>query len=257
MDLGLSGRTAALPAASAGLGFGAAAALVVEGVSVAICGRHADRVDAAADRLRALAGDHEGAPTVVGLVGDVSNPEGSAAFVHQAIETLGQVDILVANAGGPPAGGFADTPLAAYQPALDANLLSVVAACQEAIPPMQERRWGRVVAITSHTVRQPNPRLILSNTARAGTTAFLKTLSTEVAGHGITVNSVQPGLHATDRLRQIQGGDLSAAAAQVPAGIVGDPADFGRVVAFLCSESARFITGAGLVVDGGAYSGVF
>jgi 3-oxoacyl-[acyl-carrier protein] reductase len=256
VDLGLAGRSAAIGAASGGLGFGSAAALVAEGVSVAICGRDAARVEDAAARLRLIASGRDEAPTVVGLVADVGTPAGAGNFVHQAIETLGQVDIVVTNAGGPPPGGFADTPLEAYQPALEANLLSVVAACEVAVPPMRQRGWGRVVAITSHTVRQPSPRLILSNTARSGATAFLKTLSTEVAGDGVTVNSVQPGLHATDRLAQLFGGDLTSAAAEVPTGTVGDPADFGRIVAFLCSESARFVTGAALVVDGGSYAGL-
>ena len=134
--------------------------------------------------------------------------------------------------------------------------MSVVAMCKVAVPAMQERGWGRVVAITSISVRQPIATLILSNTARAGATAFLKTLAREVAADGVTVNSVQPGLHATDRLKQLHGGDTRGAAAGIPAGVVGDPADFGVVVAFLCSEQARFITGAAIPVDGGAYSGL-
>jgi 3-oxoacyl-[acyl-carrier protein] reductase len=121
---------------------------------------------------------------------------------------------------------------------------------------MQERGWGRVVAITSISVRQPIGTLILSNTARAGATAFLKTLAREVAADGVTVNSIQPGLHATNRLISLHGGDVSAAAAGVPAGVVGDPADFGAIVAFVCSEHGRFLTGAAINVDGGAYAGL-
>jgi 3-oxoacyl-[acyl-carrier protein] reductase len=192
----------------------------------------------------------------VGLVADVSTTEGATGFVEDAIAALGGVDILVTNAGGPPGGNFATTPLDAYLPALHLNLLSTVAMCTAAVPPMAERGWGRVVAITSSTVRQPAAQLILSNTARAGATGFLKTLATEVAPRGVTVNSVQPGLHATDRLTQLYGGDLSNAEREVPAGRVGDPADFGAVVAFLCSEQARFITGAALPVDGGASKGL-
>lgn len=192
----------------------------------------------------------------MGLVADVSDAEGGGAFVDRATEALGGVDILVTNAGGPPPGTFASTDLAAYSPALDLNLLSTVAMCKAAVPAMAERGWGRVVAITSMTVRQPSPTLILSNTARAGTTAFLKTLATEVAPQGVTVNSVQPGLHATDRLAQLYGGDLSTAAATVPVRRIGDADDFGAAVAFLCSEQARFITGTALSIDGGAYSGL-
>ena len=124
------------------------------------------------------------------------------------------------------------------------------------MPAMCERGWGRVVAITSVSVRQPIPQLILSNTARAGVTGFLKTLALEVAPKGVTVNSVQPGLHATDRLRALYGGNVTRAAEGVPAGTVGDPDDFGKVVAFLCSEQARFIVGAALPVDGGTYRGL-
>jgi 3-oxoacyl-[acyl-carrier protein] reductase len=121
---------------------------------------------------------------------------------------------------------------------------------------MREQRWGRVLAITSYGVRQPIPTLILSNTARAGLTAFLKTTAREVAADGVTVNSIQPGLHDTDRIRNLHGGDVELAAADVPARVLGRPEDFGRVAAFLCSEPARYITGVGLPVDGGAIAGL-
>lgn len=252
MDLGISGRRAAVAAASAGLGLGCARALACEGVAVAICGRDPDRVDAAVASLRG----ETGAGPVEGLVADVGTPEGATGFVERAAGALGGLDILVANAGGPPPGTFASTALDAYLPALQLNLLSTVAMCRAAVPPMAARGWGRVVAITSATVRQPAATLILSNTARAGATAFLKTLATEVAGRGVTVNSVQPGLHATERLTQLHGGDVAALGAAVPAGTVGDPDDFGAAVAFLCSERARFITGTSLLVDGGGYPGL-
>jgi 3-oxoacyl-[acyl-carrier protein] reductase len=246
VDLGLDGRTAAVAAASAGLGFASAAALAAEGVRVAICGRDRARIDAAAAQI-----GH-----AIGLVADVSSPAGATGFVAAATEALGHVDILVTNAGGPPAGTFASTDLEAYGPALDLNLMSVVAMCKAAVDPMRARHWGRVVAITSISVRQPIGTLILSNTARAGATAFLKTLAREVAADGVTVNSVQPGLHATDRLKQLHGGDTAGAARGIPAGVVGDPADFGAIVAFLCSEHASFVTGAAVPVDGGAYAGL-
>ena len=246
MDLGIAGRTAAVAGASSGLGLASARALAAEGVCVAICGRDRARIEAAATGL-------DGA---VPLVADVSTVEGATGFVEAAVEALGHVDILVPNAGGPPPGDFASTPLDAYGPALDLNLLSTVAMCNAAVPAMCDRGWGRVVAITSVSVRQPIAQLILSNTARAGATAFLKTLALEVAARGVTVNSVQPGLHATDRLRSLYGGDTGAAAAGVPAGQVGDPEDFGAFVAFLCSEHARFVVGAAVPVDGGAYRGL-
>ncbi len=250
MDLGIAGRCAAVAGASGGLGLACARVLAANGVRVVLCGRDAARVEAAAHDIRGAGGD------AVGLAADVSTVDGAAGFVGQAVDALGRVDILVANAGGPPAGTFASTDVDAYLPALELNLLSTVAMCKAAVPAMVERGWGRVVAITSLTVRQPAASLILSNTARAGATAFLKTLAREVAPHGVTVNSVQPGSHDTDRLRQLHDGDLSGAAAAIPAGTVGDPADFGAAVAFLCSERARFITGAALPVDGGAYAGL-
>lgn len=245
MELGLQGRRAAVAGASAGLGLACARALAAEGVTVAMASRDRARIEAAAGEI----------PGAVPLVADVSTPEGAFGFVAAAIDALGEVDILVANAGGPPPGTFATTPIEAYTEALNLNLLSTVAMCQAAVPPMRSRGWGRVVAITSLSVRQPIANLILSNTARAGVTGFLKTMATEVAADGVTVNSLQPGLHLTDRLRQL-GRDEEALAASVPTRRVGDPEDFGRVAAFLCSDSARFITGAAIPLDGGAYGGL-
>lgn len=246
MDLGIEGRRAAVAAGSAGLGFASAQALAEAGVRVALCGRDAVRVEEAAAALPGAA---------VPLVADVGTTEGAAGFVAAAREALGGIDILVPNAGGPPPGNFASTPTEAYPDALALNLLSVVAMCKEAVPAMQAQGFGRVVAITSIAVRQPIPFLILSNTARAGATGFLKTLAREVARDGVTVNSVLPGVHDTGRVRALFGDDAERAAAmarEVPVGRLGDPADFGRVVAFLCSESAGFITGAAIPVDGGA-----
>ena len=246
MDLGLRGRVAAVAAASTGLGLATACALAAEGVRVAICGRHADRLEAAAASI-----DGE----VVTVVADVSDPDDAARFLAETAEALGPVDILVANAGGPPGGTFASTELAGYEEALRLNLLSTIALCQAAVPCMQERGWGRVVAITSVGARQPIGRLIASSTARAGVTAFLKVLATEVAGDGVTVNSVQPGMHATDRLSHL-GTALDDLARQIPVGFVGDPADFGAIVTFLCSEQAKFITGSALPIEGGTVGGL-
>ena len=257
MDLGISGRRAAVSGASSGLGLATARALAAEGVKVAIGGRHADRLADAAATVRAVAGDAGAVGAVATVTSDVSSVEGATAFVEQAADQLGgPLDILVTNAGGPPPGTFASTPIEAYPDALDLNLLSVVAMCKAAVPAMQANGWGRVVAITSISVRQPIPTLILSNTARAGATAFLKTLALEVAADGVTVNSVLPGSHDTDRLRSLQGGDLTAAAAATPVGVVGRPDDFGAVAAFLCSDQARFITGAAVPVDGGTNRGL-
>jgi len=246
MELGIAGRRAAVAAATAGLGLGSAKALAAEGVRVAICGRTQERVDAAVAEIGRDA---------VGIVADISTPEGGRRFVESAGEQLGGLDILVANGGGPPPGTFATTDFERYLPALEQNLLSIVAMCQAAVPAMRAQHWGRVVAITSSSVRQPIPNLILSNTARAGATAFLKTMATEIAGDGVTVNTVQPGVHRTERITRVYG-DVDAIAAGIPARIVGDADDFGAAVAFLCSEQAKFITGVGLHIDGGAFSGL-
>lgn len=243
MDLGITGRTAAVAAASKGLGYGVARALAAEGVHVAICGRQRDTIDAAAAAI--------GSETVP-IVADVSNVEGATGFVRDARTALGDIDILVLNAGGPPAGDFAHTTVDQYLDAFELNCRGAIAMCYAVVPKMQERGWGRVVAITSIAVRQPIPNLILSNTARAGLTGFLRTLSREVAGDGVTVNSLLPGLHATERIAALQGTGVDLAAG-IPAGFIGDPGDFGAIGAFVCSEPARYLTGTAIQVDGGAY----
>ena len=247
MDLGLHGKRAAVAAASKGLGFAAAAALAAEGVRVVICSRNHRDIEAAAARIGA---------NVTPLVADVSTGAGASQFAADAADVLGGIDILVANAGGPPAGDFAAiTDVDAYARAFELNALSTIAMCQAVVPAMRRQQWGRVVAITSLSARQPMANLILSNTARAGLTGFLKTLAREIACDNITVNSLQPGLHATERISDLYG-DPTAIGAGVPAGRVGDPAAFGECVAFLCSESANYITGAAIPVDGGADGGL-
>lgn len=247
MDLGLAGRTAAVAAGTAGLGLGTARALAAEGVRVAVCGRDADRL------ASALAVIGNGA---VGFVCDVSTADGGREFAATAQSMLGHVDILVANGGGPPAGTFESTPENEYLPALEKNLLSAVAMCNVVVPGMRARKWGRVLAITSLSVRQPMPNIILSNTARAGLTAYLKTMAREVAGDGVTVNTIQPGTHDTDRIRQLYGANIDAARTGVPAGTIGGADDFGAIAAFMCSEQAKFMTGTHVNVDGGAFSGL-
>jgi 3-oxoacyl-[acyl-carrier protein] reductase len=248
VDLGIRAKRAAVAGASAGLGFATAKALAEEGVRVAICGRDRPRIEAAARAIGAGA---------VPLAVDVSGAEGAAAFAREATAALGGLDILVPNAGGPPPGNFASTTVDAYPAALALNLMSVVAMCKEAVPAMQAQRWGRVVAITSIAVATPLPHLILSNTARAGATGFLKTLAREVAKDGVTVNSVLPGVHDTERVRSLaRDVRLEDMARGVPVGRLGTAEEFGRVVAFLCSAHAGFITGAAIPVDGGADPGL-
>ncbi|MBU3689952.1 MAG: short-chain dehydrogenase [Acidimicrobiales bacterium mtb01] len=248
MDLGISGRRALVTGASSGLGLSTACALAADGVQVVIAARSREKLD------RALTTFPAGS-VVHAVVADVSDLAQVDAVVAKANELVGGIDILVANAGGPPPGNFASTPVESYDAALRLNLVSTVAMCKAVVPAMQKQKWGRVLAITSSSVREPIDRLILSNTARAGLTGFLKTLAREVAGDGITVNSLQPGLHATDRLSSIYG-DLDAVAKTVPAGRLGDPDDFGHVAAFVCSEHAKFVTGVAIPLDGGALHGL-
>jgi 3-oxoacyl-[acyl-carrier protein] reductase len=244
MDLGIAGRRAAVAASSQGLGFGVAQALGREGVQVAICGRRQDAIEDAARRI---------GENAFPLVADVGTPDGAVGFVHAAREALGGIDILVTNAGGPPAGNFASATLDQYLDAFELNCRSAIAMCIDAVPEMQAQGWGRIVAITSIAVRQPMPNLILSNTARAGLTGFLKTLAREVAADGVTVNSLLPGSHRTDRITYLYDDEgLSKLAASIPAKRLGEAAHFGAVAAFLCSEAAGFVTGTALAVDGGS-----
>lgn len=237
-----------MAAASTGLGFAVAVALAAEGVTVAICGRDKTRICEAADRI---------GPTAIPLVVDVGSAEGGTAFVEAATDALGAgPDILVANCGGPPSGTFDTTDIDDFRAALDLNLLSTIAMCRAAIPAMRERKWGRVVAVTSAVVKQPVQYLILSNTARAAAHGFLKTTAVAVARDGVIVNAVMPGGHATGRIRTLYG-DKPNLGEELPVGHLGRPEDFGAVVTFLCSEQANFITGSSIVVDGGSSTGLF
>lgn len=223
-----------MAAASGGLGFASAAVLAAEGAQVTICGSDDGRARAAAERIGAAY-----------VVADLTRPDEATRFVEEAAAGMGGLDILVTNGPGPSPGTALDTPASAYPAALDRSLLAVVHMCLAAVPGMRAAGWGRIVAITSLGVRQPYPNLVLSNTARAGATGFLKTLATECAADGVTVNSVLPGLHDTARLRSMNGGNL-------PPGRVGEAENFGAVVAFLCSRQAGFLTGTAVPVDGGA-----
>jgi len=246
MDLGISHRRAAVAAGSAGLGLATARALAAEGVSVAICGRDRDRLMTAAASIGA-----------VGIVCDVSEPTAAADWIEQTAVALGgPVDIVVANAGGPPPGTASRTDLDGYRQALDLNCLATIAMCTAAVGPMRSQGWGRLLAITSIGARQPIPYLAASTVARAATTAFMKTLASEVAADGVTVNTIQPGSHDTDRIRSLAGEQASGLLAEIPVGHLGDPDDFGSVAAFLCGQQAGFITGASLIIDGGASRGL-
>ena len=247
MDLGLEGKRAAVAAASAGLGLASAKALAAEGARVVICGRDHERLKAAAAAIdgdviapRRRRGHGRGQPRR-------SSRRRSGVWARWTSWWR--------TAAAPRPGNFASTDIEAYRTANELAMLGSIAMCRAAIPAMQARGWGRVVAITSYGVRQPPPQLIASATARAGLTAFLKITAREVAKDGVTVNSVQPGAHDTARLRG-NNSDLSVIARSLPTGVIGDADDFGQAVAFLCSQQARFITGAALLVDGGLSLGV-
>ena len=248
MDLGIAGRRAVVAAGSAGLGLATAQALAAEGADVAICGRDIDRLSAAVGTLGGNA---------VGVVADLSAPAGAEQFVADAAERLGgHIEIVVANNGGPPPGQPSATSVDDYRAALDTNFLVTVALCNATVGAMRDQKWGRLVAITSIGARQPIPFLAASTAARSAVTAYMKTLSIECAADGVTVNTVQPGSHETDRVRKLAKDQVDSLRADIPTGELGDPEDFGAVTAFLCSEQARFVTGASLIVDGGASRGL-
>lgn len=245
VDLGLAGRTALVTASSKGLGRGAALALAAEGVNVVICARSADELARTATDA-AQAAEGTGAK-VHSVAIDVTEPGAPARLVAEAVERFGGLQIVVANAGGPPRARALEIDDQAILDAVNNNLLTTVRLVREAVPHMRAEGWGRIVAITSYSIKQPIPTLALSNLARTGLWAWAKTASQDLFPDGITFNLACPGLHATERVV-----DLG-----VPEGTaLGDPDDFGRVVAFLCSRPAAFITGTALAVDGGGVLGL-
>jgi 3-oxoacyl-[acyl-carrier protein] reductase len=237
MDLGIEGRVALVTASSRGLGRASAQALAAEGARLVLCARGEGPLRETEKALVA-----EGAE-VLAIAADVTEPAAPGRLVAAAVERYGRLDIVVANAGGPPPGRALDVDDDALRAAVEANLLSSVRLVREALPHMRARGWGRLCCISSYSVVQPIPGLALSNTARSGLRAWAKTAAADLADEdsGITINLVCPGSHGTDRMRDLGG-----------AGRMGDPADFGRVVAFVCSAHAAFVNGATIVVDGGA-----
>ncbi|MDQ6774375.1 MAG: SDR family oxidoreductase [Candidatus Dormibacteraeota bacterium] len=247
MDLGLAGTRALVTAASKGLGRGCAAALAGEGARVFIVSRREEELAKTAGEIGAAG--HEAV--------DLSRPGAPERAVAAALGALGGLDVLVCNAGGPPPGTFASTGPEDWELGYNLTLMSTVRLTRAALPHLQQSGRGRIVNITSISVRQPIANILLSNAFRAAVTATAKTLALEVAGTGVTVNNLAPGTILTDRIRQLYGGDLEARARQVPVGRLGDPDDFGAACAFLCSLQARHITGQTLGVDGGELRGVY
>lgn len=256
MDLGLKGRAAAVAASSRGLGRAVALALAREGADVAICARGGDALASTAQEIRST-----GVRTHA-VEADVSEAGAGAAFVESAAREFGRLDILVPNAGGPPSGDPTAFHDADYRAAVNLNLLSTVGMCGAALPHMRRARWGRIVIISSITIKQPVEGLILSSTVRAGVAGYAKVLSDAVAPDGVTVNMVCPGVILTDRVRALaadraqrrgstQEAMLKAYEPDIPAGRLGSPEELAAVVAFLCSGAASYVTGTALSVDGG------
>jgi 3-oxoacyl-[acyl-carrier protein] reductase len=261
MDLGLSGRRALVCAASKGLGRACASALAREGVAVTIVARGVEALEATAAELRKVgAGD----TAIATVAADITTPEGRAA----ALAACPAPDILVNNAGGPPPGDFRDWSRDDWLKALDANMLTPIELIKATVDGMIERRFGRIVNITSGAVKAPIDVLGLSNGARSGLTGFVAGLARKTVRHNVTINNLLPGFFATDRMQAVIGGQakargisfdaaLAERVATIPAGRVGDSAEFGAACAWLCSAQAGYITGQNWLLDGGAYPGTF
>ncbi|MDU8945900.1 SDR family oxidoreductase [Ovoidimarina sediminis] len=254
MDLGIGGKRAIVCAASRGLGKGCAMALAGEGVDLVINARGAEALEATAEEIRTTHG-----VSVTAIAADITSAEGRAAVLDAA----GDVDILVNNAGGPPPGMWSDWTRDDFIKALDANMLTPIAMMQAVVPGMMDRGWGRVVNITSQSVKAPIPVLGLSNSARTGLTGFVAGTSRQVANRGVVINNLLPGIHATDRAISLDQGVAKSEGisveeakmkreASIPAGRYGTIEEFGAACAFLCSQHAGFIVGQNVLLDGGA-----
>ncbi|PRY25250.1 3-oxoacyl-[acyl-carrier protein] reductase [Aliiruegeria haliotis] len=254
MDLGISGKRALVTASSKGLGRGCAEALAAAGVDLVLNARGAEALEATAEAIRA-----EHGVEVTSVAADITDAAGRSAVLDAA----GDVDILVTNAGGPPPGMWTDWERDDFVQALDANMLTPIALIKALVPGMMERGWGRVVNITSVSVKAPVPVLGLSNAARAGLTGFVAGTSRQVAPHGVTINNLLPGIHATDRAVSLDKGVSEQAGITfeeaktqreqtIPARRYGTPEEFGATCAFLCSQHAGFIVGQNVLLDGGA-----
>ena len=262
MDLGLRGRVAIVAAASTGLGRAVARELSKEGAKVAICARTAGTLEKAAEEI-----ERETGGEVLQKTADVRNEAEVGGFVAAVEARFGRVDICVTNSGGPPSKLFADTRTEDWRSAIDLLLLSTVHFAREALPRMQKHRWGRFITITSYAAKQPVDGLLLSNSVRSAVTGLAKTLASEYAGYGITVNNVCPGYTATDRLSELS--ETVAARnkvsvndvvegwkKQIPAGRLGTPEEFAAVVTFLASERASYVNGTSIAIDGGIVRGL-
>jgi 3-oxoacyl-[acyl-carrier protein] reductase len=261
MELGLKDKCALVTASSKGLGFAAAHRLAAAGAKVTICARHKQPLHEAAERIR----DDTGS-TVHDLTCDLSNPEQISALVSEAAERMRGLQILVTNSGGPLPGTFADTDEDTWRAGLDTTLLNVTRLVRESLPHMRKAGWGRIVAMTSTSVKEPIDGLLLSNAIRPAVHGLIKSLANELGPEGITANAVVTGMFLTDRLRELasrraeqngtdQQSELESMAADTPLGRIGDPSELANAVAFLASQAASYITGSSITVDGGRTRG--
>ena len=257
MDLGLRGKVALVAASSKGLGRAIAEELAAEGAHLVICARGREALEEAAESIR------QRAPVkVVDIPADVSDPQDAARVVSAALEEFGQVDILVTNSGGPPSGSFESLNPEMWDAATRLLLKSAVELARAVLPGMKERRWGRILNVTSIAAKQPIEGLMLSNSLRAAVIGFARTLANEVAPFGVTVNNLLPGYTRTDRVQELAraaGGKTGASDTdivskwerEIPMGRLGEPREFAALAAFLASERASYITGSSIAVDGG------
>jgi 3-oxoacyl-[acyl-carrier protein] reductase len=263
MDLGIKDRVALVAAASRGIGYAAALELAREGARVFLCSRDEGRASEAAEKIHKETGAN-----VAGIAADVTNGADCERFVSLATERAGRVDICVTNAGGPPATTFDTTDIEMYRDAFELNALSAIRLAKLVLPGMRERKWGRIVNVTSISVKQPVDGLLLSNTVRAGLTSWAKTVSNVVAADGVTINNVAPGYTLTERQDELaiaRGKALGKSkeemiamwASQTPAHRIAAPEEIAAAIAFFASERASYITGVTLQVDGGWTRGLF
>ncbi len=262
MDLGLKGKVAVVAGSSQGLGRAIADAIAAEGADLVINSRSAEKLDAARAEIVEATGAR-----VEAVESDLTDPAGADALISAAAAAFGRVDILVTNTGGPPAGVFEDHSADVWREAIAQNFESVVNLVRAVLPGMKERRWGRILNVTSISAKQPVGGLILSNAIRAGVTGFAKTISNEVAPYNVTVNNVLPGFTRTQRLihlaeavSQREGKTIEEVYAgwesEIPMGRLAEPPELGTVAAFLCSEQASYVTGQSIAVDGGWIKGL-
>ncbi|MFN2393542.1 MAG: SDR family oxidoreductase [Pyrinomonadaceae bacterium] len=263
MDLGLKGKVAFVAAASKGLGRAVAEELATEGTSLVLCARNAENLNLVAKQIA----ETSGVP-VLPVTADVSNVEDVARAIQSGIEKFGRIDILVTNAGGPPAGRFEDLSPEVWEVTTRLTFNSVLELTRAVLPGMKEREWGRILNITSISVKQPVENLMLSNSLRAAVTGFARTLANEVATNGITVNNILPGYTRTERMEELaratserEGISEAEASAkwetEIPMKRLGEPREFAALAAFLVSERASYITGTSIPVDGGWIRSLF